>query len=142
MIGYYVHHQGVGHWQRACAFARALRTPCTLLGTFDEVDLREAPCPCVPLPDDRIGPEFGAIDGEATRPASLHYAPLDHPGVRARMGRIAEWVVAHDPALMIVDVSVEVALLARLLSVPTLVVHGSAAPAERLTLTPRELLVL
>lgn len=122
-IGYYVHHQGAGHWHRACAVAGALTRPCTLFGTFTDVDTGTAPCACVPLPDDRRADAFDGRDGGGTRPQSLHYAPLAHPGVRRRMGAIAAWIAANDPVLMIVDVSVEVALLCRLLSVPTLVVR-------------------
>ena len=123
-IGYYVHHQGAGHWQRACAIARALDRPCTLLGTIAEADARTAPGAVVALPDDRIADAgFDGCDGAGGRPASLHYAPLGHPGLRTRMARVAAWIEAADPVLMIVDVSVEVAMLARLLSVPTLVVR-------------------
>ncbi|WP_204327890.1 hypothetical protein, partial [Proteus mirabilis] len=66
---------------------------------------------------------FGGVDGEAERPLALHYAPLNHPGLRARTARIAAWAARTNPALLVVDVSVEVALFARLLSLPTLVVR-------------------
>ncbi|GEO98420.1 glycosyltransferase [Methylobacterium haplocladii] len=121
-IGIYVHHQGAGHWQRACLIGGALDRPCTLLGTFAACDRRDAPGPLIHLPDDRIA-GFDGHDREADRPTSLHYAPLGHPGIRERMARIAAWIAEADPVLMIVDVSVEVALLCRLLSVPTLVVR-------------------
>lgn len=120
-IGYYVHHQGVGHWQRACAIAAALDRPCTLIGTFAGIDTAEAPGPVLDLPDDRLDEGFDGRDGEASRPHGLHYAPLAHRGIRTRMARIAAWAEATDPLLLVVDVSVEVALLARLLSLPTLV---------------------
>lgn len=128
-IGIYVHHQGAGHWQRACVIGRALDRPCTLLGTFAERDRREAPGPTVDLSDDRIV-GFDGQDGEAERPASLHYAPLGHPGIRERMARIAAWIAETDPVLVIVDVSVEVALLCRLLSVPTLIVRLAGARTD------------
>lgn len=120
-IGYYVHHQGVGHWQRACAIAAALDRPCTLIGTLAGIDTAEAPGPVLDLPDDRLDDGFGGQDGEAERPHALHYAPLAHPGIRTRMARIAAWAAETDPLLLVVDVSVEVALFARLLSLPTLV---------------------
>lgn len=120
-IGYYVHHQGVGHWQRACAIAARLDRPCTLIGTFAGIDTAEAPGPVLDLPDDRLDAAFDGADGAADRPHGLHYAPLRHAGIRARMARIADWAARTDPALLVVDVSVEVALLARLLSLPTLV---------------------
>lgn len=120
-IGYYVHHQGAGHWQRARRIAAALPRPCTLIGTFAEVDTAGAAGPVLDLPDDRMDSAFSGEDGEATRPESLHYAPLGHPGIRARMAAIAAWAAREKPTLLVVDVSVEVALFARLLSVPTIV---------------------
>jgi hypothetical protein len=120
-IGYYVHHQGAGHLARARLLAEALDRPCTLLGTFAGAE------PGVPsfldLPDDRIAEGFDGRDDAKSRPLALHYAPLGVDGLRARMARIAAWVAAADPVLIVVDVSVEVALFARLLSVPTLAVR-------------------
>ncbi len=121
-IGYYVHHQGAGHWDRARAIAATLDRPVTLLGTFDELQRRQGGSTCVDLPDDRIA-GFDGIDGEPERPKCLHYAPLGVAAIRSRMAAIAAWIEACDPVLMIVDVSVEVTLLARLLSVPTVVVR-------------------
>ena len=132
-IGYYVHHQGAGHWQRAVALAGALGAlgrPCTLMGTLDGIDTAAAPGPVLDLPDDRMSGAFDGRDGTGSRPDAFHYAPLDHPGVRARMGRIAAWAADTNPALLIVDVSCEVALLARLLSVPSLVVRLSGARTD------------
>lgn len=116
-IGYYVHHHGAGHRARADALARASDWPVVLLGT----GIGEAG---VDLPDDR--PRTGRFDGEDAahcRPDALHYAPVDHEGVRRRVAFIADWIAAEKPALMVVDVSVEVAMLARLASVPTIFVR-------------------
>ncbi|MCJ2081507.1 glycosyltransferase [Methylobacterium sp. J-090] len=120
-IGYYVHHQGAGHAARARLIAQALNRPCTLLGTFHGAD--PGITSCLDLPDDRIAEGFDGRDQAASRPLAFHYAPLGIDGLRARMARIAAWVAAADPVLIIIDVSVEVALFARLLSVPTLVVR-------------------
>lgn len=121
-IGYYVHHQGAGHWQRACLIAAALDRPVTLIGTLAEIDTRGAPGAILDLPDDRLT-GFDGRDGEDDRPRALHYAPLCADNIRARMGRLAAWIAAADPILLVVDVSVEIALFARLLSVPTLSVR-------------------
>ncbi len=132
-VGYYVHHQGAGHWQRAVALGHALRAlgrPCTLIGTFAGIDTAAAPGPVLDLPDDRLADTFDGRDGAAGRPDAFHYAPLNHPGIRTRMGRIAAWAAENDPALMIVDVSCEVALFARLLSVPSLVVRLSGSRTD------------
>lgn len=123
-IGWYVHHQGAGHLQRARAVASALPRPCTLIGTLAAFDTRDLDV--LDLADDRPLHDptgFDGRDGEAERPEALHYAPLNHPGVRSRMARIAAWIERTDPAVIVVDVSVEVAALARLLSVPTIVVR-------------------
>jgi hypothetical protein len=123
-IGWYVHHQGAGHLQRARAVAGHLSRPCTIIGTLSGLDT--AGLETLDLPDDRPldgGAGFSGRDGEADRPEALHYAPLGHPGLRARMARIAGWIERTDPALLVVDVSVEVAIFARLLSVPTVVVR-------------------
>ena len=119
-IGYYVHHQGAGHWQRARRIAALLPRPCALIGTlagFARPDGGQV----LDLPDDRMAAAFDGRDGAEDRPRCLHYAPLGHLGIRDRMARIARWVEETDPVLLVVDVSVEVTLLARLLSLPTLV---------------------
>ena len=131
-VGYYVHHQGAGHWQRACLIARAMRRPCTLIGTLAEFDRGAAPGAVLDLSDDRL-PE-GGFDGRdvaATRPEAFHYAPLALPGLRDRMAAIAAWIAEADPVLMVVDVSVEVALFTRLMSVPVLIVRLAGTRDDR-----------
>lgn len=131
-IGWYVHHQGAGHLQRARAVAAHLKRPCTIIGTLAELDT--AGPDILDLPDDRPlrrGVGFDGNDGEAARPEAFHYAPLRHPGLRGRMARIAAWAERTDPALIVVDVSVEVALFARLLSVPTVVVRLAGERTDR-----------
>lgn len=120
-IGYYVHHHGDGHRQRALAIAHAAEGRVTLLGTG--LAGRTEGLPCIDLPDDRMA--SGGFDGRdgATRPAALHYAPLDHAGLRGRVATISRWIEEAAPALLVVDVSVEVAMLARLASVPTVYVR-------------------
>src|SRR5699024_5470693 len=58
----------------------------------------------------------------------LHWVPAAHPGLRARMAAISAWIATARPTLLVVDVSVEVTLLARLHGVPVVVV---AMPGER-----------
>lgn len=131
-IGWYVHHQGAGHLQRAKAVAAHLSRPCTIIGTLS--GLGEAGPDSLDLPDDRPldeGAAFAGRDGEAERPEALHYAPLRHPGLRRRMAGIAAWADRTDPALLVVDVSVEVALFARLMSVPTVVVRLAGDRTDR-----------
>jgi hypothetical protein len=121
-IGYYVHHHGDGHRQRALAIAGS-SLDLMLLGTG--LAGRTNGVPFIDLAEDRM--KDGAFDGRdhSERPASLHYAPIDHEGVRGRVAQIAGWIRSARPALMVVDVSVEVAMLARLASVPTVYVRLS-----------------
>ena len=83
------------------------------------------------LPRDDDGESFPNADANG----ALHWAPLHNKGLRDRMAMIAEWVSVHQPTVMVVDVSVEVTLLVRLLGVPVVVV---AMPGER-TDAPHEL---
>ena len=85
----------------------------------------------VQLPRDDDGDDFPDADANG----ALHWAPLRNDGLRDRMASIAEWVSTHRPSVMVVDVSVEVTLLVRLLGVPVVVV---AMPGER-TDAPHEL---
>ncbi|MCJ2044363.1 glycosyltransferase [Methylobacterium sp. J-078] len=124
-IGYYVHHQGAGHWQRANCIAAALDRPVTLIGTLADIDTRDAAGALLDLPDDRLSERFDGLDDASERPEALHYAPVGADNIRARMGRLAAWIVESDPALIVVDVSVEITLFARLMSVPTLAVRLS-----------------
>jgi len=121
-VGYYIHHHGSGHLHRAEAIAECWDRPVTGLST--------APRPrawrgdWVRLDDDA----GGRPDQNLTANGSLHYVPEGHPGLRARMATVSEWIAANAPAALVVDVSVEVALLARLHGVPVVSV---AMPGRR-----------
>lgn len=119
-IAYYIHHHGDGHRQRAIALARELDWPITLIGTG--LTGRTEGLPCLDLPDDRCTDEFAGTDG-THRPDALHYAPYDHDGIRQRLALTTGWIAAARPLLMVSDVSVEMAMLARLASVPTIYVR-------------------
>ena len=120
-IGYYVHHHGAGHRMRASAIADHADGRITLIGT--NIAGRSGAHRYVDLPDDRLACGFDGRDDAADRPAALHYAPLDHDGIRRRVAAITHWIAEQQPALMIVDVSCEIAMLARLASVPTVYVR-------------------
>ncbi|NYJ76429.1 glycosyltransferase [Allobranchiibius huperziae] len=131
MIGYYVHHQGSGHLARLTNLARHLRSPVTALSSLDAPsDWRGE---WVPLARDDDPPPGSDADIDAH--GRLHWAPLRHGGYTARMATISAWITTHRPRLMVVDVSVEVTLLARTLGVPVVVVamRGERAdPAHEL----------
>jgi predicted glycosyltransferase len=118
-VGYYVHHHGAGHARRALCIAQALRVPVTLIGSQLPADLPTG-VQALRLPGD-TAPGMRVESFEA-----LHYAPLAVDGLRERMALLAQWLHAHWPCLLVVDVSVEVALLARLCAVPVVYMrqHG------------------
>lgn len=107
MIGYYVHHVGRGHLHRATALTAALDMPVTGLSSLprptawrgDWVELDR---------DDSTEAPGDTVDG------FLHWAPHGEPGLRSRMAAISAWIDRACPDLVVSDVSVEVALLARL----------------------------
>jgi hypothetical protein len=113
-IGLYVHHHGGGHAARAGAIGRALGErggAVTYLSSLSPELLGPGECVELSLDTDR---EPGA--GET--PAELHFAPLGSGGLASRMARIADWIERSRPDLLLVDVSVEVAMLSRLCGVP------------------------
>ena len=129
-FGYFVHHQGRGHAQRCAALLNALpeRRPVSVFCARDDIFPPLPPnARIVRIPSlfEADGPAPPALEAART-PASMHCAPLGWPGIRAAMAAMANWWAEADPALMIVDVSAEVAQVARLCSVPVVKVlqHG------------------
>ncbi|MET0704683.1 MAG: glycosyltransferase [Mycobacterium sp.] len=129
MIGYYVHHHGRGHLARASSICARLPRPVTVLSSLAIPD--QPNFSSVLLPRDDTGDSFP----DPTANGTLHWVPLRNSGLRERMQKIVDWVSEAKPELMVVDVSVEVALLVRLLGVPVLVM---AMPGDR-TDSPHEL---
>ena len=112
MIGWYVHHHGGGHLRRLQAIRPQLRHhDVTVLSSLRRPDDWQGDWVHLPM-------DLGA-DAEPTAHGALHWAPTGVPGYRERMRLIATWVAQHDPALFMVDVSVEVTALVRLLGVRT-----------------------
>lgn len=127
MIGYYVHHHGSGHLTRARLLAAALDQPVTGLSSLPRP--ADWAGPWVQLAHDAVpAPGDGA---EPTAGGTLHWAPVGHAGYRERMAAIAGWVERARPSLMVVDVSVEVTLLVRLLGVRVVVVAMRGDRSDR-----------
>jgi hypothetical protein len=129
VIGCYVHHVGRGHLQQALSVTAQLSGGVTGLSSLAEPD--GWPGQWVILPRDDTA--LAAADPQAG--GQLHWAPLSDPGLRGRMAAIAAWIQDAAPAAMMVDVSVEVSALARLMGVPVVVplLPGSRAdPAHAL----------
>jgi hypothetical protein len=108
MIGYYVHHHGRGDLHHAQALAESLDTPVAGLSSLPRPHSWSGPWVDLPRDDD------GAPDVDVTAGDQLHWAPLGHAGLRSRTAAVSEWIRAADPAGIVVDVSVEIALHARL----------------------------
>lgn len=128
-IGYFVHHQGRGHAERAAAIVNAMpQRPVTLfcarndifppLGAHVHIEtipsLFEAPADAAP-----------AL-ANARTPATLHCAPLGWGSITRAIATIAQWFDTARPALFVTDVSAELAQLARIASIPCVSVlqHG------------------
>jgi hypothetical protein len=127
VIGYYAHHQGAGHLTRLRSIARAMDEPVW--------GLSSAPAPpgwdsgwTQLARDDDPDPAELARDGDPTAHGVLHWVPRGHTGLARRSAQLTAWVVEQRPRALVVDVSVEIALLARLCGVPTVVV---ALPGHR-----------
>lgn len=130
-IGIYVHHHGGGHAARGGAIAVALRRRGAAVTQLSSLPAeRLGPGEHVELPLDT---DLGADRGET--PPELHFAPLGSRGLSRRMATIADWIAAWRPDLLLVDVSVEVAMLARLCGVRVVYLRQSGArddPPHRL----------
>ena len=120
MIGYYIHHHGLGHLTRAQSIAAACDQPVVALSSLPRPASIAPFADWVPLPrdDDATEPADIAAGGQ------LHWAPVGDPGYAARMQVLAAWIGTAQPAAVVVDVSVEVTALARLLGVRVVVVAG------------------
>lgn len=118
VTGYYIHHHGHGHLHRAGTIARAAARSHGTVVTGLSSRARPAGWfgPWVTLADDA-----GSAEPTPDNPTAfgrLHWVPTGHAGLRSRAAAVSAWIAAADPAVMVVDVSVEVALLARLHGVP------------------------
>jgi hypothetical protein len=129
-VGYFVHHQGRGHAERAAAIANALvaERPVALFsarsdifrGLDSSVEVIELPSLFEP------GGEEAPMMAAFPAPSTVHCAPLGWPGIRQATASIASWFGKADPALFVTDVSAELGQFARLCSVPHVAVmqHG------------------
>ena len=137
-IGYFVHHQGRGHAERCAALVRALpeRRPVTVFCARPDVLPDMPPATevrAIPSLFERRGDEAAGLDG-VPHPATCHCAPLGWPAIAEAMATLSAWFASAHPALVVCDVSAEVAQLARLCSVPHVHVlqHGDRTDAGHL----------
>lgn len=116
-VGYYVHHVGRGHLHRATSIAAELTR-----GGAEVTGLSTLPRPRGWTgPWIELAPDDGGVEVErdaVTAGGRLHWVPRRHAGLRDRSAAVSAWIGSADPAAVVVDVSVEVCLLARLHGVP------------------------
>ena len=131
-LAFFVHHQGRGHAKRCEAILRHARRPAVVMCADPDLftDL-PAGTELVRLPNMIGAPSATPALHDQPNPASLHCVPLGVAEQREHMGVIAEVLRARNPALFFVDVSAEIAILARILSVPAVKVrmHGDRSDA-------------
>ena len=124
---FFVHHQGRGHAKRCEAILRHLGRPAVVLCADPSLfgALPEGTA-VVRLPNMIGAPSRTPGLHAVPNPPSLHCVPLGVAEMREHMGTIAEVLATRDPALFFVDVSAEIAVLSRILSVPAVKVrmHG------------------
>jgi hypothetical protein len=123
MIGYYIHHHGSGHLNRAISICARLQQPVVALTSLD-IPRQHPFAGLLPLPRD----DGGVRPAQPSANGALHWVPHHDDGLRTRMALIARWVEETRPVAVVVDVSVEVALFVRLLGVPVIVM---TMPGER-----------
>lgn len=144
MIGWYVHHHGSGHLQRLATVRPHLRHQVTVLSSLERPanwdgdwvqlpwDVTGSPDPSSQqMPSVTDAGSGRCPDPDVTAHGALHWAPLSVPGFADRMRRIANWVSDNEPDAFVVDVSVEVTALVRLLGVRTATVLMPGDRADR-----------
>ena len=129
-IGYFVHHQGRGHAERAAAIAnrvadtRDVTLFCARHDIFPALAANVSVCR-IPSLFEPCGNEAPAM-ANLPMPDTVHCGPLGWPSITEAFATITNWFAENRPALFITDVSAELAQLARLCSVPHVAVlqHG------------------
>ena len=76
-------------------------------------------------------PPAAALLADATAHDVLHWVPRHDPGLADRMAAVAGWIRRARPALVVVDVSVEIAVLGRLCGVPVVVLAMPGVRTDR-----------
>ncbi|MGN5375649.1 glycosyltransferase [Sphingomonas hankookensis] len=131
-ITFFIHHQGRGHANRAMAIVRELppgRRVTILCARPDLFDGFDRPVEIVPLPDMIGAPVPTRALFDQPTPDVLHCVPLGVEATRRTMRTILDHLDDVSPALFVVDVSAEIALLSRIASVPAIKIrmHGDRA---------------
>ena len=131
-IGYYAHHHGSGHCRQADKLAALLpndaRAQLTVFTSLDIDSYRftaidEQKIVRLNAEDERPDDILAGRAGQYWQPASLHYSPVGNSDIQKRSHQILDTIFRRKIDLMIIDVSVEVAMLCRAASIPYLYVR-------------------
>lgn len=130
-IGYYAHHHGSGHCRQADKLAallpadqRSHLTVFTSLSaeTYTFNSIPELQVIRLAAEDELESDTLKGRAGEYWHPNSLHYSPVGNSNIQKRSHKILDSIHKLNIELMIIDVSVEVAMLCRAASIPYLYV--------------------
>ena len=128
-IGFFVHHQGRGHANRTRAILAHLDDRPVHVLTADPTlfDGLDRPITMHRLPNMIGAPQASEALERFDTPSVMHCVPMGTPAMREHMGLIARHFLEDDPGLFVVDVSAEIALLARIHAVPAVSIrmHGN-----------------
>ena len=138
-IGYFVHHQGRGHAERAAAIVNAMPADRPVVLFCARADIfpplrATVTVRSIPSLFEATGNEATAM-ANARTPATLHCAPIGWPSITHAIATIAQWFDTTSPALFVTDVSAELAQLARIASIPCVSVlqHGDRSDPGHMT---------
>ncbi|KQX06913.1 MULTISPECIES: hypothetical protein [unclassified Leifsonia] len=122
-VAWYVHHHGRGHLMRMLSIVPHLDYDVLVFSSLPRPDELPDHCDWIRLPmDDAVEPSGSPADNDPEAGGLLHWAPLLHTGHRRRLTLMAEAVDQQPVLAFVVDVSVEVALFARLLGIPPVLI--------------------
>ena len=131
-LGYYAHHHGSGHCRQIDKLAALLPADIrrqlivfTSLSRddYDFTAVNETQIERLQAEDECADDVLKGRAGEHWQPDSLHYSPVGNSNIQRRSHQILDTVYQHHIDLMIIDVSVEVAMLCRAASIPYLYIR-------------------
>ncbi|MGB6151343.1 MAG: glycosyltransferase [Pricia sp.] len=115
MLGYYAHSHGSGHCNYANIFSKIFGSALTIF--TDRGHAFDNPEQVVMLENENPdGTEFERDD--FPEPRALHYAPVNIKKITQRNLIILDSILQKKISMLIIDVSVEIAMLARVSSIP------------------------
>ncbi|WP_367111389.1 hypothetical protein [uncultured Psychrobacter sp.] len=131
-IGYYAHHHGSGHCRQADKLAALLpanlqqqMTVFTSLSddAYQFSTIKDKQVVRLNAEDELPDDVLAGRAGQYWQPSHLHYSPVGNKNIQMRSWQLLNEIRQRQIDLMIIDVSVEVAMLCRAASVPYLYVR-------------------